>query len=143
MALLLSIHLGSTAAMAGLIWFVQLVHYPLFTMVGHDRFAAYEAQHTRRTSWVVGPFMAVEGVSALWIAAAFRSELGLWLPLLGLALLAVVHSSTVFLQVPRHGVLSEGFDPEVARTLVSTNWIRTVVWSARAVVAVAMLVVAG
>ena len=139
MTLLLVVHLGSTAAMAGLIWFVQVVHYPLFPAVGVQGFAAYEAQHTRRTSWVVGPPMAVEGVTALWIAGALRSELGIWLPLAGLVLLGVIHSSTLFLQVPRHGALSKGFDPDVAGTLVSTNWIRTVGWTARTVVAAAML----
>lgn len=142
MVVLLTVHLGSTAAMAGLIWFVQLVHYPLFSFVGHEQFAAYEGQHTKRTSWVVGPLMAIEGVSALWIAAALRSELGLWLPLLGLVLLAVIHGSTIFLQVPRHGELSNGFDSEVTRTLVSTNWVRTTGWSARTFVA-AVMVVAG
>jgi len=60
--------------------------------------------------------------------------------LIGLGLLAIVHASTVFLQVPRHTILSDRFDAEVARTLVSTNWIRTAAWSARLLVAVFMFV---
>jgi hypothetical protein len=139
---LLSVHLLATAAMVGLIWFVQVVHYPLFARVGPDGFPTYETEHQRRTSWVVGPFMAVEGVSALIVAATLRDEVGLLLPLLGLFLLLVIHASTVLLQVPAHGRLADGADPAVMRRLVTTNWIRTAGWSARGAVAVAMLLVA-
>lgn len=73
-ALVLATHLAATAAMVGLIWFVQIVHYPLFALVGTAEFPRYEAAHTRSTSFVVGPAMAVEGISALAIAAWFRTE---------------------------------------------------------------------
>ncbi len=141
-AWLLGIHLAATAAMAGLIWFVQVVHYPLFDAVGVDRFAAYEALHTRRTSWVVGPPMALEGVTALIVAGSLRDEVGILLPALGLVLLAVIHASTVFLQVPAHGRLAAGHDARVTARLVRTNWIRTLGWSARTVVAITMITAA-
>lgn len=139
---LLAAHLAATAGMTGLIWFVQLVHYPLFEAVGPDHFVAYESAHQRRTSWVVGPLMSVEGVSALAIAAALRDEVGFVLTLAGLALLAVIHTSTVLLQVPAHRRLSERYDVDVVRRLVSTNWVRTIGWSLRVVVASAMIVTA-
>ena len=139
-ALLHSAHLLSTTAMVGLIWFVQVVHYPLFAAVGTDQFLAYEAAHTRRTSWVVGPFMAVEGAMALTLLAFPGDGLGRALPLLGVALLGIVHASTVLLQVPAHRRLSAKADAATMRRLVASNWIRTVGWSARAVVAMAMFV---
>lgn len=138
-ALVLGIHLAATAAMTGLIWFVQVVHYPLFDRVGHDGFTAYEVAHQRRTAYVVGPFMAVEGVVALWLLASPPGELGRALPLAGCALLAVIHASTVLLQVPAHGRLGTTYDARVVHRLVRTNWVRTIGWSARTVVAVAML----
>lgn len=141
-AALLVVHLAATAAMCGLIWFVQAVHYALFDGVGGDGFAAYEARHTRATSFVVGPFMAVEGVSALVISATLYDEVGLVLVGAGLLLLAVIHASTVFLQVPAHGRLSSGWDATVAARLLRTNWIRTAGWTLRTVVAAAMVVVA-
>ena len=139
---LLAVHLAATAGMMGLIWFVQLVHYPLFEAVGPDHFVAYESAHQRRTSWVVGPLMGVEGLSALAIAAALRDEVGLELTLAGLTLLAVIHASTVLLQVPAHRRLSERYDGDVVRRLVRTNWVRTIGWSLRVVVASAMIVTA-
>lgn len=139
---LLAVHLAATAGMMGLIWFVQLVHYPLFDAVGPDHFVAYESSHQKRTSWVVGPLMGIEGASALAIAAVLRDEVGVVLVLVGLALLAVIHASTVLLQVPAHRRLSAGYDPEVLHRLVRTNWIRTIGWSLRVVVASGMLVTA-
>jgi hypothetical protein len=139
---LLAVHLAATAGMMGLIWFVQLVHYPLFGAVGPDHFVAYESAHQRRTSWVVGPLMGAEGVSALAIAIVLRDEAGLALTLVGLALLAMIHASTVMLQVPTHRRLSEGYDVEIVHRLVRTNWVRTIGWSLRVVVAVAMFVTA-
>ena len=139
-ALLLSIHLLATATMVGLIWFVQIVHYPLFDRVGRDRFVDYEAAHTRATAWVVGPFMAVEGVSALAVAGLLHDEVGVALAVTGLGLLALIHASTVFVQVPAHGRLAGGYDAATVRRLVRTNWVRTVGWSTRGVVAAAMVV---
>lgn len=137
---LLVVHLVATAGMMGLIWFVQLVHYPLFAAVGADHFVAYESAHRTRTSWVVGPLMGVEGVSALTIAAVLLDDVGLVLTLAGLALLAVVHTSTVVFQVPAHRRLSAHDDAETVRRLVRTNWVRTIGWSLRVVVASAMIV---
>ena len=126
--------------MVGLIWFVQVVHYPLFASVGAERFVAYEDAHRRLTSYVVGPFMAAEGVTALWIAADPPSGVSRAAAVAGLALLAVIHGSTVFLQVPLHMALSNGFDTTTARRLCRTNWIRTVGWSARGLLAAGMTV---
>jgi len=139
-AMLLVAHLVATVAMVGLIWFVQVVHYPLFTAVGREQFVAYEDAHRRLTSFVVGPFMAVEGVTALWIAAAPPDGVGRVTTLAGLVLLAIIHGSTVFLQVPMHVALSAGYDEANAARLVRTNWIRTVGWSARGLLAAAMVV---
>jgi hypothetical protein len=142
-AILLAVHLLATAAMTGLIWFVQLVHYPLFDRVGPEQFTAYETAHQRRTAWVVGPFMAVEGVAALLVVAFVRDDVGLLLAACGLVLLAVVHSSTVFVQVPAHRLLSGGHDEQVVGRLVRSNWIRTAGWSLRSIMAATLVVVAG
>ena len=51
--------------MVGVIWFVQLVHYPLFGRVGAAEFPEWQAANLPRTSWVVGPAMGIEAASAL------------------------------------------------------------------------------
>ncbi len=126
---LLSVHLAATAAMFGLIWFVQVVHYPLFAAIGRDGFAAYETAHRRRTAFVVGPLMAAEGLTAEMLVIAPPVGVGLALPVAGVVVLGVIHMSTVWLQVPRHAELNEGYDDATLRRLVRSNWVRTVGWS--------------
>ena len=123
---------AATLAMTGLIWFVQIVHYPLMGRVGVEAFTGYEDEHTRRTSWVVGPPMLIEAVTSLTIV--FRPPTGVsageaWS---GLALVAVIWISTATLQVPLHRRLAKGFEPSAHRSLVLTNWIRVLAWSLRA-----------
>ena len=128
--------------MVGVIWFVQVVHYPLFARVDGPGSADYAVENQRRTSWVVGLPMAAEGVTALWLAASPPDGVGRVLPLVGLVLLAVVLGSTVLVQVPAHSRLADGHDPSVVRRLVAGNWVRTVGWTARGVLVGVMVVLA-
>jgi len=132
---LLVVHAAATWAMTGLIWFVQVVHYPLMAGVGAPGFAAYHAAHSRLTTLVVGPLMLVEAACALWIALERPSPAAS----AGVALLAVVWGATFFVSVPRHNLLAAGVDATVIESIVATNWMRTLAWTARAVVAAWML----
>lgn len=132
-------HLAATMFMVGLIWFVQVVHYPLMAAVGEQQFVAYEDRHRTLTGMVVGPPMAVEGVTTLLLFFAPPDGVGRTLPLVAGLVLVVVLGSTVLVQVPLHGRLSRGFESAAARRLVTTNWVRTVGWSARGGLAIVML----
>ncbi len=61
--ILLLSHTAATFYMLGVIWFVQLVHYPLFAAVGKDFFTEYEKRHQSWTTYVVAPGMLVEGLT--------------------------------------------------------------------------------
>jgi uncharacterized membrane protein len=136
---LLLIHAGATLYMAGLIWFVQLVHYPLMAKVGRDGYAEYQRLHERRTGWAVGPAMLVELGTAVALVVARPERVEPWLAWLGLAMLGVIWLSTACLQVPRHKQLGAGFNEETHRKLVTTNWLRTALWSVRGVIALVIL----
>ena len=133
--ILLLIQLASCWFMTGLIWFVQIVHYPLFSKVGQDQFIVYEKFHNTLTTWVVGPVMLAEAITAL-ILATRQGGILLWTCL---TLLGVIWLTTAFLQVPQHSILEAGFNPEAHKKLVSTNWIRTILWSARALLLTTLL----
>ena len=137
---LLLLHAGATWFMTGLIWFVQVVHYPLAALVGAGEFRAYQAAHMARTGLVVGPPMLIElGTTALLVFA--RPEgVPEWAPWAGAGLLAVVWVSTALFSVPAHGALVEGYDAERIHTLVMTNFIRTIGWTLRAALAAQMIV---
>ncbi len=127
------VHLCATLFMTGVIWFVQVVHYPLFDAVGREVFSSYSRLHTSRTSWVVMLPMLVELATALWLLGAPLPQLPTWARWSGLALLVVIWLSTAALQVPMHSRLEQGFAADAHSFLVSTNWIRTVAWTMRAV----------
>jgi hypothetical protein len=135
--LLLLIHAGSTFAMFGLIWFVQVVHYPLMSEVGEDGFAEYERSHTARTTWVVAPLMFLELGSASLLVYMLPDHRVLTIA--GVIALGLIWGSTFLLQVPAHNRLTRGFDTAVHRRLVATNWVRTVLWSARSLLACVLL----
>ena len=124
--------------MAGLIVFVQIVHYPLMARVGADSFVGYEGAHTVRTGWVVIPPMLAELGSAVWLAAILPPGQARQMAWVGLGLLAVIWGSTALFQAPAHGRLVRGFDADVHRRLVRTNWIRTVAWLGRVPIALAI-----
>lgn len=121
--------------MVGLIWFVQIVHYPLMPEVGGREFVGYERDHTRRTGRVVGPLMLVEAGAAVVLVWQRPDTL----TLAGAGILVVIWLSTAFVQVPLHARLSIARDEEALRRLVHTNWIRTIAWTARGPLALALL----
>lgn len=139
----LLVHAGCTVAMAGLIAFVQIVHYPLFAEVGPTAFARYAEAHNRRTTWVVMPLMLAEMATALWLVVLAMGPApppGLaWAAWPGIALLAVAWLSTFLLQVPCHDRLQRGFDRAVWQRLVTSNWLRTIAWTTRAVLSLWLL----
>jgi len=129
--MVLLLNTASTWMMVGVIWFVQIVHYPLFGKVGEESFLEYHRLHKNFIMRVITLPLAVEGLTGLLLVVnrpAGVTNLQVWL---GLGLLAVVWASTTALQVPRHFALSKGFDSGHFRFLVGTNWIRTVAWSLR------------
>lgn len=124
-------HLVATIFMTGLIWLVQLVHYPLMNRVGSQGFAAYEQAHQRAIGPLVMIVMLTELGTGLALLGTRPTGMQPWAAWVGVALLGVIWLSTFLLQLPAHGVLSTGFDQAAYQRLVSTNWIRTVAWSLR------------
>jgi hypothetical protein len=137
--LLLLAHAGLTLFLCGLIWTIRLVHYPLFALVGSAQFRAYEASHSNLITLVVGPTMLGELVLSLWLVLARPAGIMAWQSLLGMLLVGIIWASTAFLQVPQHGILSQGFEARAHAFLVSSNWIRTIAWTLRGFLALSML----
>jgi len=130
---------AATLFMTGLIWFVQVVHYPLFATVHTNTtptaFRAYESSHANRTSFVVFPPMAVELLAALaaLLPSLRPAFLGQNAAIASATLVVLIWASTGLLQVPLHNRLAANPTAETIRRLVLSNWLRTALWSARAV----------
>jgi hypothetical protein len=132
-------NVAATLYMVGLIWMVQIVHYPLLALVSTDRASDVAREHQRRTGNVVGPPMLIEGVSTLALLVWRPDGVSWWLPWLSGVFLAVALGCTIFVSVPLHEKMAQNPDITVGRRLVVTNWPRTIAWSARGVVCVIML----
>jgi hypothetical protein len=139
---LLLVHAGAALVMTGLIWTVQVVHYPLFDGVGADGFAAYESRHAAAIGRLLAVPAGVEVVTAGWLASSRPDGVPAWLVLGAGAVLAALWVATLLVHVPIHRRLAEGFDPALHRRLVASNWSRTAGWSLRGVAALAMIALA-
>ena len=138
MQFILLIHLSATQFMVGVIWFVQVVHYPLFSAVGREQFTGYEQQHQRLTTWVVAPVMLVEVITAVLLLNCCPSGMPAVLAWIGFALLGGIWLSTWAVQVPAHTALSGGFSSSDHSRLVASNWLRTAAWTLRGILVCAM-----
>jgi heme exporter protein D len=130
--------LASTLVLVGIIWTVQVVHYPLMARVGRDRFVAYEAAHAPRMAAVVLVPWLLEGVTTAWLLVERPASIGAPLVWSGTVAALIPVLVTVVWSVPAHSRLSTGFDADVHARLVRTNWLRTFGWTAHAIVAILM-----
>ena len=120
--------------MAGLIWTMQLVHYPALEGASPEAFA----RNVRRTRALVAPVLFLEFVSAVLLAGAppFGRRAIAWT---GLGLLILIWSSTAFVQYPLHRRLAERWDRDDFARLLRTNRLRVALWTARGFIALALL----
>jgi len=123
--MILIIHFSASLFMTGVIWLVQVVHYPSFKWISRDTFPAYTHFHQKRISWIVLPVMIVELTAAVLQVLTIGGRLSL----LALILTLLIWISTFLLQVPLHRKLELGWNQPVMRSLVWTNWLRTILWT--------------
>lgn len=126
METLLLVHAAATWYMVGIIWIVQLVHYPFFQFLPNEGFQAAMVFHQRRISIAVIPGMLLELLS---LPALLLLPWGLALILF--IALALIWLTTFLVQVPLHHQLLKSRHSETISKLVSSNWIRTGLWSLR------------
>lgn len=114
--------------MTGLIWLVQLVHYPAFAKISDKDFLSFHMEHSQRITYIVGPTMLVELLTAAVLLQKWPQSKFLWINLMGVILIWL---STALLSIPLHNSLATLKDVVVINKLVLTNWPRTLLWSAR------------
>lgn len=130
------LHLIATAGMAGIIWFVQLVHYPLFHYVGKNEYERHHTQHMTRTGLLIAPLMLTEmGTGLMLLLESVLAPGSVFShPSLfnaSMLLLGLIWLSTFLVQVRYHRELDKGRDESAIHDLIRTNWVRTVLWTLR------------
>ena len=114
-----------TWSLIGLIWVIQLVHYPSFAYVDEDLFSNFHRHHTFSISLIVMPLMLLE----VTIAAFLLYQHGHWTYLVPFLLVIGIWLATFLIAVPLHNQLANGKDIILINQLVQTNWIRTILWT--------------
>lgn len=122
----------------GLIWWVQLVSYPTLAHIPPQAWPTAHALHVRRAGMAVVVPMLLEGMAAIGLVILLEggSRSIAWLALIALA---GVWISTFGLQVPLHSRLSRGHNPALIERLVIGNLLRAVLWTARGILAVLLV----
>lgn len=123
--------------MTGLIWFVQLVHYPLFADVPDSHRPLYTKKHGVKTAWIVLPMMSLELITGIFLYFKHPTTL-IWA--LGALLLLAIWGLTLKQFAPLHAKLAQTGDPRYVQHLVRYNWLRTLFWSARSLLVLSWLV---
>lgn len=114
-------------ALFGLIWCVQLIHYPFFLRTDKTNFVDHIGFHKYRISIIVIPLMTIEFATSGILA--FHSQQFVGWNVFGPIVVILIWLVTFFVQVPLHNALSDGFEEITVERLIKTNWIRTILWS--------------
>ena len=124
----LILNLILSAGLFGIIWIVQIVQYPSFLRISEAEWMNFHQHHSRSISWIVMPFMLAEFVQTGMLVLRSGVTGDWYIPML---LILGIWLSTFFIQVPIHQRLQEGKDLGLIKRLIQTNWIRTILWSAK------------
>lgn len=114
--------------MMGLIWLIQLVHYPSFKFIEKNEFCQFHKMHSIRITLIVGPVMAIELISGVLLLLKHISN---FLLIINLLFLILIWLATAFVSVPIHSRLESAKTDSYIDNLVKTNWIRTFLWTFR------------
>ena len=138
--LLLLIHASATLILAGVSWFMQVVHLPLFRRVGDRVFARYMDAELRVSVLLVAGLALVELLTAVSVLLYRPGGLPVWMPLAGLLLLVPAWVAGLMMFAPS-GRLTAGFNSDDHRRLLQLNRMRVLAWTSRSVLVMWMLAV--
>ena len=129
---MLAMHLALASLMVGVIWVIQLVHYPSFRFTDREKYVSFQIFHMRKISFIVMPVMVLEFLSGLLLVLYHSNHESLLRISFILLLIIWLVTALFFAQV--HQKLSKGYDETLVRKLVSFNWIRTLLWTIRTII---------
>ncbi len=126
---MLVIHLIATSIMVGVIWVIQLVHYPSFHFIELKQYTTFQRFHMSRISYVVVPAMLTELFTLIFLII-FMDKIDTLVTVSGLLLIIIWLMTAVFFSGV-HQKLTSGYDKNVVNSLVKLNWGRTLLWTLR------------
>jgi L-cystine uptake protein TcyP (sodium:dicarboxylate symporter family) len=117
-----------TSILVGLIWTIQLVHYPSFNYIDSQTYKSFQSFHVNAITPLVAPLMIIEMLFYV-LSLKFDFYLKKIHYIIIFTLLTTIWLCTAFVSVPLHNALQAGKDSILISKLVGTNWIRTFAWT--------------
>jgi uncharacterized membrane protein YfcA len=125
---LLLLQIICCAVMTGLIWTVQVLHYPTFKYISEIQFQKFHRFHTKNMTIIVLPVMVLEFFTSSMLVYLLPDSHLLWINFFGLLL---IWMSTFLVSVPLHNLLQKERNSKIIERLILTNWPRTILWTLR------------
>lgn len=122
-----------TWIMTGIMWFSQIIHYPLYMKI-REGFIEYERSYIRRSAILLGPLILIEALTAIILIGMAKEGILIKLAGVNLILLILIWLSTFLFQTTQHQKLSIRFSKKILQGLIHFNWVRTILWTAKGVV---------
>ena len=122
-------HLIFTSIMTGVIWVIQIVHYPSFHFIEKELYTAFQKFHMNKISIIVMPIMLAELITGIMLFLDKTSKS----PFLTISIiiLVLIWLITGVFFTKAHNELIAGYQELVVNQLVAMNWIRTLLWTLR------------
>ena len=122
-------HLIFTSIMTGVIWVIQIVHYPSFHFIEKEMYTAFQKFHMNKISIIVIPIMLAELITGMMLFLDKGSKSPFLI--ISFVLLVLIWLITGVFFSKAHNELMTGYQELVVNELVVMNWIRTLLWTLR------------
>ena len=122
-------HLIFTSIMTGVIWVIQIVHYPSFHFIEKELYTAFQKFHMNKISIIVIPIMLAELITGMMLFLDTSSKSPFLI--ISFVILVLIWLITGVFFSKAHKELMTGYQELVVNQLVVMNWIRTLLWTLR------------
>ena len=122
-------HLIFTSIMTGVIWVIQIVHYPSFHFIEKELYTAFQKFHMNKISIIVIPIMLAELITGMMLFLDKSSKSPFLI--ISFVILVLIWLITGVFFSKAHNELIAGYQELVVNQLVVMNWIRTLLWTLR------------
>ena len=122
-------HLIFTSIMTGVIWVIQIVHYPSFHFIEKELYTAFQKFHMNKISIIVIPIMLAELITGIMLFIDKGSKSPFLI--ISFVILVLIWLITGVFFSKAHNELMTGYQELVVNQLVVMNWIRTLLWTLR------------
>ena len=137
----LLIHLVATSIMVGVIWVIQLVHYPSFHFIKLDMYTVFQKFHMKKISIIVVPVMVAELITGFLFL--YHEESRNALIIISVILLIIIWGITAVFFSGVHNKLIAGYQEKIVNHLLLINWVRTFLWTMRLLLLFGFLILHG